>query len=318
MSKIVSPKVTLIAETRTVSEYGDETLNYIPGVEKYLQDIGCEGWKTSAYTDLGQTSDAEELIEFAGKMCYRSFGLGGNANLTATREDIKEYIGNILKVGHGSVLEHASCTFLIHNCSRVVTHEIVRHRAGFAFSQESLRFVPLTDLNIVLPDKYKNLLMTDKEGATQTFEEFFRHAAVAMSAWQVDLMQSMPDRVECPNCAGKGELISGQELNELPSYSLCSSCMGRGTKEIDFNFKKEMTSTFRRVAPIGVATNILVTANLRAWRFTIALRTHKSAEEEIRQVFIQIGKILKDRYSHVFQDMTQLEDGSWVFEHKKV
>ena len=37
------------------------------------------------------------------------------------------------------------------NVSRVFTHELVRHRAGSAFSQESLRYVRLTDIGFRVP-----------------------------------------------------------------------------------------------------------------------------------------------------------------------
>jgi thymidylate synthase ThyX len=50
-----------------------------------------------------------------------------------------------------SVVEHANYSFLIHNVSRVLTHELVRHRAGVAISQESLRFVRLTDIPFWFP-----------------------------------------------------------------------------------------------------------------------------------------------------------------------
>lgn len=79
-------------------------------------------------------------------------GAGLNANVTKIREDPEEYLGNILKSGHGSVLEHANYSFILHNVSRVLTHELVRHRAGVAVSQESLRFVRLTDLPFWFPD----------------------------------------------------------------------------------------------------------------------------------------------------------------------
>jgi len=60
------------------------------------------------------------------------------------RSDRREYFENLLRSAHGSVLEHAGYSFALRNVSRVFTHELVRHRAGSAFSQESLRYVRLT------------------------------------------------------------------------------------------------------------------------------------------------------------------------------
>ena len=66
-------------------------------------------------------------------------GAGANPNVSKVRADRREYFANILRSAHGSVLEHANYSFALRNVSRVLTHELVRHRAGSAFSQESLR-----------------------------------------------------------------------------------------------------------------------------------------------------------------------------------
>lgn len=130
------PKVFLVAETAK---------NCL-GITEYLHEIGAERWDTDT------CSDAEQLIEVMGRTCYRSFGAGLNPNVTKVREGNKNYLQNIVKTLHGSVLEHASVSFIFHNVSRVVTHELVRHRQGTAFSQESLRYVRLNDLGLWLPE----------------------------------------------------------------------------------------------------------------------------------------------------------------------
>jgi len=84
--------------------------------------------------------------------CYRSWEPGLNPNVRKVRDDQDAYLQNILKQQHGSVLEHASFTFVLHNVSRVFTHEIARHRPGTAISQESLRYVRLDELPFWFPD----------------------------------------------------------------------------------------------------------------------------------------------------------------------
>ena len=110
------------------------------GLQSYLDHIGVPDWTSDAPTD------AEKLVEAMGKLCYRSFKPGLNKNVKQVRNDNKKYIGHILQVGHGSVLEHVTLNFVISDVSRVFTHELVRHRVGIAISQESLRFVRLDDL----------------------------------------------------------------------------------------------------------------------------------------------------------------------------
>ena len=96
-------------------------------------------------------ADAQDLAEAAGRICYRSWEPGLNPNVTRIRTDQTAYLHNVLASAHGSVLEHASFSFVLHNVSRVLTHELVRHRAGVAVSQESLRYVRLTELPFWFP-----------------------------------------------------------------------------------------------------------------------------------------------------------------------
>jgi len=63
------------------------------------------------------------------------------------------YLHNILKVGHGSVLEHAVWSFLFVGVSRTLTHELIRHRAGWAYSQLSQRYVDESVAEYVEPQE---------------------------------------------------------------------------------------------------------------------------------------------------------------------
>ncbi|MEI6814023.1 MAG: FAD-dependent thymidylate synthase [bacterium] len=93
---------------------------------------------------MGESTDGERLAEFAGRLCYMS--QKNPANRTT-----REYLENIKKQGHGSVLEHATYSLLFEGVSRSLTHELVRHRAGFAYSQLSQRYVDESDAAFVVP-----------------------------------------------------------------------------------------------------------------------------------------------------------------------
>ena len=93
---------------------------------------------------IGESTDGERLAEFAGRLCYMS------QKNPATRST-RDYLENIKKQGHGSVLEHANYSLLLEGVSRSLTHELVRHRAGFAYSQLSQRYVDETDASFVVP-----------------------------------------------------------------------------------------------------------------------------------------------------------------------
>lgn len=93
---------------------------------------------------VGSSTAGERLAEFAGRMCYLSnHNPKGGSN--------EEYLTNIMQLGHGSVLEHANYSLLIEGVSRSLTHELVRHRAGMAYSQLSQRYVDESDTAFVMP-----------------------------------------------------------------------------------------------------------------------------------------------------------------------
>lgn len=92
----------------------------------------------------GDSTDGERLAEFAGRLCYMSQHNPANRST-------RDYLENIKKQGHGSVLEHANYSLLLEGVSRSLTHELVRHRAGFAYSQLSQRYVDESEACFVVP-----------------------------------------------------------------------------------------------------------------------------------------------------------------------
>ena len=106
-------------------------------IDQFLADHGA-AWSTD--TEVG----AEKLCEAAGRVCYMSFGKGRKSNA--------EYLQNIMSSAHGSVLEHAVWNFLIVGVSRSFTHELIRHRAGWGYSQLSQRYVDESDCDFVEPE----------------------------------------------------------------------------------------------------------------------------------------------------------------------
>lgn len=120
------------------------------------------------------------LAEFAGRLCYLSFGEnsfpeGGHRTIPG-RTTNESYLANILKVKHGSVLEHATWSLLIEGVSRALTHELVRHRAGIAVSQLSQRYVDESNIAFVLPPEIR-------EG-TRAFEVWSGACEEALEAYR--------------------------------------------------------------------------------------------------------------------------------------
>ncbi len=92
----------------------------------------------------GESSDGERIAEFAGRLCYMS-------QHNPAGRTTAEYLRNILRQGHGSVFEHASYVLLIEGISRSCSHELVRHRAGWGYSQLSQRYVDESHAAFVMP-----------------------------------------------------------------------------------------------------------------------------------------------------------------------
>ena len=266
----------------------------LEGMRGYLREVGGESWLQHRLDEAGAdsidagSSDAgssgavsdsisavnagELIVEFGGRACYRSWEPGLNPNVTKIRTDRREYFANILRSGHGSVLEHANWSFVFRNVSRVLTHELVRHRAGSAFSQESLRYVRLTDIGFRVPPALE------------------------------------PVREQVLSIVEQLEELQVSAAREL----------GIDAEGVPFHVKKEVTSALRRLAPIGLSTDIVWTANARTLRHVIEMRTAEGAEEELRLVFDLVARVMRVQAPNLFQDFVRQDDGSWVPEHRKV
>lgn len=152
------------------------------------------------------------------------------------------------------------------------THELVRHRAGSAFSQESLRYVRLTDIGFRVPP--------------------------ALEPVRAQVLQIVEQLEEFQQSAAKE--------------------LGIDEEGVPFHVKKEVTSALRRLAPIGLSTDILWTANARTLRHVIEMRTAEGAEEELRLVFDKVARLMQGEAPGLFQDFVCQKDGSWVPEYRKV
>lgn len=255
MARFVEPKAYLIS--KPCVDWS--------AVADFLNDEGLPGLSKSVRSGL---DDAAALPEIAARLCYMSFGRG--------RRDIGDFIRNLLESRHGSVFEHVIYGILFTGVSRSLTHELVRHRAGFAYSQLSQRYVDGADCAFILPPAV---------GAAGDGARLAANAALdgAMRGYE-DLVAALER--ELPETAGETRTTRRKAIREAARAAL----------------------------PNAAETKIMVTGNVRAWRHFIETRASEHADAEIRRLALIALRLLGDDAPLLFGDfrIEKRADGSEI------
>lgn len=193
----------------------------------------------------------------------------------------KKFAAMIIKRGHESVIEHSSLTVKFLNCSRGFTHEITRHRLA-SFSQESTRYVDYA-----------------KRGEEVDLDKFQLHCIAPPH-------KNEKEKVELEN----GEKLSLEDMfANIEKYY-------RGLRKAGW-----LPEDARQILPIGIKSEIVVTANFREWRHIMDMRTSQFAHWEIRMTMVSLLKELKKLLPGIFDDFQKAgvdRNGIEYYEKKKV
>lgn len=208
---------------------------------------------------------SERLIAHAGKGCYDSYGVDGRA--------IEAHINGLRKSRHGSVFEHANISVFISGISRGCSHEIVRHRAGFAYSQRSTRYTREDEASFVMEPYYADLQQGDGH---------------------LDLDEA--------SLLGSFKLHCAQSLER---YALAvNTLMTKAPQEMNGTDRRKWArGKARQLLPHALETRMTMTGNLRAWRFFLEERSGRGAEPEIRRLAMFIMNAIEPHAPLVFEDM---------------
>lgn len=219
-------------------------------VEDYIEDRHT--------ADGCPLADGADLAMVAGQLCYLSFG----AKRTR-RADAKGYFDKTVRDGgHGSIIEHANYSVLFYGCGRDFTHELVRHRAGMAYSQVSQRYVSGKLLRFVERAEFQS----DRD----------QHAAFEA---RIDETRRTYDR------------LAEQLRRIIPVEGLTPT-----------EARKAVNQTARACLSNEVEAPILATGNARAWRHIIHMRASKHADTPIRRAIYQLGCALIAMEPEIFGD----------------
>jgi thymidylate synthase (FAD) len=270
-SSMPDPSGICILTTPTVYLLGRQELQRAE-LDRFLADHGVS-WQSDSEVA------AEVVTETAGRVCYMSFAKprpGGNS----------AYLHHIKEVGHGSVFEHAVWNLLITGVSRSLTHELVRHRAGFGYSQLSQRYVDESVAEYVEPDVIAN----DPE-----LHSIWLDAVNHVHSAYVKLAERLNAKLADPRAAAAAMLPPDAD---------------RTTR------RKTARQAARSVLPNATETKITVTANARALRHFLEQRGSAFAEPEIRKLANVMLDLLVKESPNLFGDYERVPLPDGTFEVK--
>lgn len=224
------------------------------GVQDFLADENVVWRRTPG------AKEAEEIVELGGRICYMSFGAAQSLRTTA------EYLRNLVEMGHESVLEHAVWTVMITGVSRSFSHQLVRHRAGFSFSQLSQQYHDETDAKFVLPEALKN-------------------NAQAGEIWTAVMVRSKEAYTR---------ILAGVEDTFMTTDPTVSPKERR----------RALRSIARSVLPNATETKVMVTANARALRHFLRVRGGIVGDPEMRRVAAALLQRMALEAPAIFDDFT--------------
>jgi thymidylate synthase (FAD) len=134
----------------------------------------------------------EELLEHAGRICYRS----------ASRGEPGKFIQARVSEGHESIIEHANASFEISGISRACSHQLVRHRLA-SYSQESQRYVEMSDPEWALPPE-----MLENDEAMAIWKDFAGDVTEAYEALRELGIKKEDARFVLPNAAATRIIVT--------------------------------------------------------------------------------------------------------------
>jgi thymidylate synthase (FAD) len=236
-------RVYLIASTSMIS-------GPLAGFDQFLAEQSLEWQRPESATG------PERLVEAAGRVCYMSFGSRQYQLSTAA------YIAHLIKQGHESVLEHANFTVLVAGISRSLSHQIVRHRVGFAYSQLSQQYHDESEAQFVEPGSLsrhpdiRELWRQQIDGSRRAYSELLAR----MDA--LDVGREMP-------------LKERQRMRR---------------------------SIARSILPGATQTTMVITGNVRGWRHVLKVRGSTAGDTEMRNYCVSILRCLRDAAAPFFAD----------------
>lgn len=234
----MSVKVYILARPHFDESYRTFLKDFLPS------DEGV--WRESA-----SATPAERLVEFAGRTCYMSFGSRQSPSTNA------EYIRKLIRNGHESVLEHAVWTVVLSGISRAFSHQLVRHRAGFSYSQLSQQYHDESETRFLRPAELAQFpsLAEIWENAISSSQTAYRTILAGLAA-QNDPANDRREAIRAMRSAARSVLPNSTETVVVTTFnarSLRHFLSIRGNIVGDSEMRCVSAALLEAIAPEGPA-----------------------------------------------------------------
>lgn len=191
---------------------------------------------------IAYTPEPEKLVATAARLCYSNKADIETISNGFTEEEISKFINQLLSSGHMSPFEHCSFTFGIEGISRVVSHELVRHRIGVAISQRSQRYCSETECNYIFPPE------CDKDPAIKEVFEMSVNDSKSDYYWLTSHgVAKEIARYVLPNAIETRMIVTMNARELMHFFNL--RCCAKAQPEMQ-KLAKEMLAIVRQVAPV--------------------------------------------------------------------
>ena len=217
-------------------------------------------------TLIAHTDMPEKIVAAAAKLCYSPADIDHIMD-GLTEEKTSSFVEMLSEIGHESPIEHASFTFGIEGVSRALLAQITRHRMA-SFSVQSQRYVSELSFEYVVPPEI--------EAIPEAKAEFL----IAMEEDQVHY-----NRLTAV-------------LKEKHKVTLLAE--GKEEKDADRMAQKMAIEDARFVLPNACDTKMILTMNARSLYNFFAHRCCNRAQWEIRDVAVQMLRLVKGVAPHIF------------------
>ena len=209
---------------------------------------------------IAYTPNPEQVIASSAKLCYSAVGIDEIQN-DLTLENTEKFVNMLMDIGHESPIEHVSFTFAVEGVSRVLTHQLVRHRMA-SYSQQSQRYVKLEQFEYIIPPEIEKI-----EDAKKMFVE----AMEKDQEYYNDIVDILTEK--------HNDMFLKEGNSEKKSKSLAI---------------KKAIEDARFIFPNACETKIVFTMNARSLMNFFKHRTCNRAQWEIRKMATEVLRQVKE------------------------